>query len=142
MTEVNGSLRPQGASVPTEGVATAVRSPLIWAVGSWLSAALDDPKVCAEMKADIREWFDNGGHLRPDALTAMEPGEPIGDGRFMYRTTVMGERHIVEAASGFVRVKLPYNYAFTDNATQRRDAEKIVAALGASATPSQVGQTV
>jgi len=30
-----------------------------------LSAALDDPKVCEAMKADIREWFDNGGHLRP-----------------------------------------------------------------------------
>ena len=26
-------------------------------VGKWLSAALDDPDVCAEMKADIREWF-------------------------------------------------------------------------------------
>lgn len=36
----------------------------LWPVGSWLSAALDDPSVCAEMKADIREWFDNGGHLR------------------------------------------------------------------------------
>ncbi|WP_453978601.1 hypothetical protein [Brevundimonas sp. Marseille-Q4549] len=37
----------------------------LWPVGSWLSAALDDPKVCEAMKADIREWFDNGGHLRP-----------------------------------------------------------------------------
>ena len=29
------------------------------AVGRWLSAAIDDPKVCAEMKADIRIFFDN-----------------------------------------------------------------------------------
>lgn len=36
----------------------------LWPVGSWLSAALDDPKVCAEMKRDINEWFDGGGHLR------------------------------------------------------------------------------
>jgi len=29
-------------------------------LGSWMSAALDDPKVCEEMKADIREWFAAG----------------------------------------------------------------------------------
>lgn len=26
-------------------------------LGSWMSAALDDPKVCDAMKADIRNWF-------------------------------------------------------------------------------------
>lgn len=26
-------------------------------IGKWLSAALDDPKVCAEMKEDIEDWF-------------------------------------------------------------------------------------
>jgi hypothetical protein len=26
-------------------------------LGKWMSAALDDPKVCAEMKADIQSWF-------------------------------------------------------------------------------------
>ena len=29
-------------------------------VGRWLSAALDDPNVCDEMKADIRRWFASG----------------------------------------------------------------------------------
>jgi hypothetical protein len=29
------------------------------ALGKWLSAALDDPNVCDEMKADIRAWFDS-----------------------------------------------------------------------------------
>ncbi len=29
-------------------------------LGAWMSAALDDPKVCEEMKADIREWFSAG----------------------------------------------------------------------------------
>jgi hypothetical protein len=27
-------------------------------IGRWLSAALDDPKVCAEMKTDIEEWME------------------------------------------------------------------------------------
>ncbi len=27
-------------------------------IGPWLSAALDDPQVCREMKADITAWFD------------------------------------------------------------------------------------
>ena len=30
-------------------------------VGKWLSAALDDPKVCDEMKADIRKAFELRG---------------------------------------------------------------------------------
>lgn len=30
------------------------------AVGGWLSAALDDPNVCAAMKADINRWFSAG----------------------------------------------------------------------------------
>lgn len=29
-------------------------------LGRWMSAALDDPNVCDEMKADIREWFSAG----------------------------------------------------------------------------------
>lgn len=29
-------------------------------LGAWMSAALDDPKVCEAMKADIREWFSAG----------------------------------------------------------------------------------
>lgn len=29
-------------------------------LGSWMSAALDDPNVCDAMKADIREWFSAG----------------------------------------------------------------------------------
>lgn len=26
-------------------------------LGAWMSAALDDPKVCEAMKTDINEWF-------------------------------------------------------------------------------------
>jgi hypothetical protein len=29
-------------------------------IGWWLAAALDDPNVCEEFKADIRAWFDAG----------------------------------------------------------------------------------
>ena len=58
---------------PLETVSVGTKAPLgrsetspeLWAVGSWLSAALDDPKVCAEMKRDINEWFDGNGHHRP-----------------------------------------------------------------------------
>lgn len=28
-------------------------------LGSWMSAALDDPLVCDEMKSDIRAWFES-----------------------------------------------------------------------------------
>lgn len=28
-------------------------------VGKWLSAALEDPKVCQAMKDDINEWFES-----------------------------------------------------------------------------------
>jgi hypothetical protein len=28
-------------------------------IGDWLSAALSDPKVCAEFKTDIEAWFDS-----------------------------------------------------------------------------------
>jgi len=27
-------------------------------IGMWLSAALEDPSVCEEMKTDIEAWFD------------------------------------------------------------------------------------
>jgi len=30
-------------------------------LGSWMSAALEDDKVCEEMKSDVREWFDSLG---------------------------------------------------------------------------------
>lgn len=29
-------------------------------LGSWMAAALEDPNVCPEMKADIKAWFDAG----------------------------------------------------------------------------------
>lgn len=46
-----------------------------WAIGSWLSAALNDPNVCEAMKADIREWFDSGGHHRKhDGPTVLSYG--------------------------------------------------------------------
>jgi hypothetical protein len=28
-------------------------------IGAWLSAALEDPNVCREMKKDIMDWFDS-----------------------------------------------------------------------------------
>lgn len=34
-------------------------------LGAWLSAALDDPKVCDAMKADIEAWFGDGKPAAP-----------------------------------------------------------------------------
>ncbi len=46
--------------------APPVPLPVYEGLGRWLSAALEDPKVCEEMKADIRKWFERG---EPDPLT-------------------------------------------------------------------------
>ena len=49
-------------------------------LGKWMSAALDDPNVCEEMKADIRDWFSAGepvvgwaAALSSPASQSMEP---------------------------------------------------------------------
>lgn len=44
--------RAQPASVPIDHPSVAI--------GSWLSAALDDPSACDEFKRDIRAWFEAG----------------------------------------------------------------------------------
>ena len=38
-------------------------------LGKWLSAALDDPNVCDEMKRDIHAWFSTGMPFPADART-------------------------------------------------------------------------
>ena len=56
-------------------------------IGKWLSAALEDPQVCEEMKADIRFWFetrpkDEQAALRPAAggLDCVLPKVLVGVG--------------------------------------------------------------
>lgn len=91
----------------------------LWPVGSWLSAALDDPKVCDDMKADIRQWFDAGGHFRPqptreadeatqaalERLTAMAarpdvPGFPYADAKLADLRLVLALIRPAPVASG------------------------------------------
>lgn len=60
----------------------------LWPVGSWLSAALDDPKVCAEMKRDIQEWFDGNGHVRTPAPQAQPDARAVEALRRMERNPV------------------------------------------------------
>lgn len=101
-----------------------------------------------------RSWLGPFGRIARAALTQGESRqtganhdrgiseEPIGDGRFIYRTTLMGERHVVDAATGFVWFKLPYDYRYTSNAGQRRTAEAIINALAplpAAPTPADGG---
>ena len=40
-------------------------------IGSWLSAALEDDNVCAEMKVDITRWFTSRNKLT-EALQQMQ----------------------------------------------------------------------
>jgi hypothetical protein len=39
-------------------------------LGKWLSAALDDPQVCDEMKKDIRLWFSAGDPIETQAFAS------------------------------------------------------------------------
>lgn len=55
----NGDKRAApGGRVPSDVFDMQYPSPVANRIGMWLSAALDDPAVCAEMKADINEWFE------------------------------------------------------------------------------------
>jgi DNA modification methylase len=57
--QLNGDKRadPRGR-VPGDVFETNETGAAYAAVGSWLSAALDDPTVCDEMKRDIEAWFN------------------------------------------------------------------------------------
>ncbi|PZQ55755.1 MAG: hypothetical protein DI555_06935 [Novosphingobium pentaromativorans] len=61
------------------------------AMGTWLSAAYDDPDVCDAMKADIREWFSAG---EPFENMAAEPAGEEPD-----CATCRGYRYVVMAPS-------------------------------------------
>ncbi|MGJ8477231.1 hypothetical protein [Sphingobium yanoikuyae] len=52
-------------------------------LGKWMSAALDDPKVCDDMKADIREWFSAGEPVAGWLTTLQRLGQEFdaGEGR-------------------------------------------------------------
>lgn len=41
-------------------------------MGKWMSAALEDPNVCDEMKADIRAWFAH--HVAKHTFTCIGKG--------------------------------------------------------------------
>jgi len=45
-------------------------------IGSWLSASLSDSKVCDEMKADVKAWFES--HDVPAAIAAAAAPKPPG----------------------------------------------------------------
>ena len=61
------------------------------ALGSWMSAALDDPKVCEAMKADIREWFSAG-----------EPMETLGQLIEHQATELSRLREALEQGAAFL----------------------------------------
>jgi hypothetical protein len=55
-------------------------------LGEWMSSALDDPQVCEEMQADIREWF-SAGHP-PHVLT-----ERVADTEAALRKIAQTDEH-------------------------------------------------
>lgn len=59
-------------------------------VGRWLSAALDDPRVCDGMKADINRWF-SAGFLYLDEVR-----------RLLEAAHTQGWNEAIEAAAGSI----------------------------------------
>jgi hypothetical protein len=44
-------------------------------IGKWLSAALDDHKVCEEMKEDIRDWMKRYDPIWEQIIEEIQKGE-------------------------------------------------------------------
>lgn len=59
-------------------------------LGRWLAAALDDPNVCAEMKADINAWFEAG-----------EPASQSSEAAKMREALMDATANLVAAASAY-----------------------------------------
>lgn len=55
-----------------EGERRTARDHADYKLGGWMAAALDDPSVCAEMKADINTWFE--AHQPGLIMPALPPG--------------------------------------------------------------------
>lgn len=51
-------------------------------IGAWLSVALDDPKVCDEMKFDIETWFNSFEPLTEEALAEFTEEKAIDSGEY------------------------------------------------------------
>lgn len=83
-TEVPLYATPQPAAVDglvdNKAVQRAVMASV--SLGAWMSAALDDPAVCAAMKADIQEWFSAGEpvQMMAQALAQIERKPEDGNG--------------------------------------------------------------
>jgi hypothetical protein len=59
---IEAARRAQSQNVPYAGMPASLeeRRKAAYALGDWLSAALDDPNVCQEYKDVINAWFDAG----------------------------------------------------------------------------------
>ena len=94
-------------------------------VGRWLSAALDDPNVCDEMKADIRRWFASGHPsfkwgeqaARDQAVARAEAAEaeaaPMNDDLLM---------RIADACIGHPHAKIPWPHRLLHECRDRIEA--------------------
>lgn len=65
-------------------------------LGAWMSAALDDPNVCAEMKADIHAWFES---LTP-------PADPFPGDRKQYPVFTGLLKYFPDACAAVARCSL------------------------------------
>ncbi len=66
-------------------------------LGSWMSAALDDPNVCDAMKVDIQEWFSAGEPMEIlgqalAALKAQRPDEAVVERVARRKFPILGSR--------------------------------------------------
>ena len=51
-------------------------------IGAWLSAAIEDPEVCDEMKLDIETWFISFEPLTEEALEKFHEEKAIDSGEY------------------------------------------------------------
>lgn len=66
-----------GCRYPGAVQAASERDSANYKIGWWLSAALEDTNVCAEMKADINTWFE-AHHPGPLAFSSTQEKSPFG----------------------------------------------------------------
>lgn len=61
------------------------------ALGSWMSAALDDPSVCVEMKRDINRWFDAAMPSAPPPAVGVPEDVERDAARYRWLRTLQGD---------------------------------------------------
>ncbi len=104
-------------------------------IGFWLAAALEDPCVCDEMKADIRAWFGAEPQTVRDAddledvakaiFDVLSPGVAYGpDDAFWYRKAARAALAVSRPTQAPQRGQVTAEQAAIDVARERKAKEE------------------